>query len=152
MSYRYSKDKLFKGRSYAIGRSLLDSFFEENNIDNIDSMGYWVKRPFLAWESGWYGDEVLMRAFYSGLGTVSRSIYPGTLAEYPPPGKVVIGVYSISSDNRNEYKNLYESQVLPALERWLSKVRQTKSPMAGRDNQFIAYIKDGNLVSEDHAV
>jgi len=69
MNYGFTKEKLCKGESYAFGRPLLDKSLAENGIESIVNIGYWVKTPYLAWESGCYRSNVLLKAFYAGLGT-----------------------------------------------------------------------------------
>lgn len=124
MEYGFSKDKVPKGLSYPLKRSVLDSSFEEYEISQIFFVYYFLRT----------GGNNVMRADYEGEGKKNFAA-----------GKTTVTVYAVPSEKRKITENLLVQQGLPALLNWIKNIETSNEGFRIKDRHFVMECKNNEL-------
>jgi hypothetical protein len=102
-AYTFSKEKLPKELSYPLKRSLLDAALRAASV----------------YETVWF---VRYSKRHNGHSVLDAYFAPEQYS-YAASGKIVITIWAVPAKERKETENLLLSQGLPALCRWLERLR-----------------------------
>jgi hypothetical protein len=130
--YDFSKDRLPKGRSYPLKRSVLDAALKEVGVSDIHFVSY--VRGILN-RSG--TRQTVMQAHFYGEGG-------GWFA----PGRSSISVHSVPSEERLAIEGELLAQGLPRIICWLQELKESGNTRRGVDQHFLVYWDSGTLVIE----
>jgi hypothetical protein len=129
MEYTSSKDKLPKGLSYPLKKSLLDPALEAVGLQQLRSVSYLRK----AWRTE--PGKLVLRAVYCGES--NRGWFAaGTSSVY---------VFSVPSPSRKLIEGLLVAEALPLVASWLHDLEDAGNTRRGDSHQFEVKYVDGKL-------
>lgn len=124
MDYGFTKNKVPKGFSYPLKRSLLDKTFEEYEVSQI----------FVVYYSLRTGGDIVIRADYQGEGKQNFAT-----------GKTSVTVYAVPSEERKTTEDLLIEQGLSVLMKWIKNVENSDEGFRIKDRHFVMECKNNEL-------
>jgi hypothetical protein len=124
MEYGFDKQKLPRGFSYPLKRSILDAALTEAGITRVHCVYYWL---------GHSGD-IILRADYCGEANHAWAA-----------GQASITLCAVPSEERRETESALLHQALPQLCTWLRTAEQAGNVWRGVDHTIVFHVKNGFL-------
>jgi hypothetical protein len=125
MNYSFDKNKLPRGMSYPLKRSVLDETFERVGISKVFAVYYWLR------QSG----DVVMRADYCGDAARDRFA----------AGQSSVTLYAVPSVQCKETEGLLLENGLPSLCAWLKCSQDAGNAWRGKDHHLAIRCAHGKL-------
>jgi hypothetical protein len=129
LKYSFTKNKIPRGSSYPLKRSLLDSVLESSSINVVALVFYFMR----------HGGNIVMRADFlrEGLG-------------FAMDGKASVTVYSVPGQERQQIETLLIMEGLPRICMWLQHVEQAGNAWRGKNHSIVVEFVAGALkISEE---
>ena len=126
MSYSFSKDKLPKGNSYPLKRSLLDRALEEANVKDLVFVYYLRMQR---------RDEIARADFHGDHRT-----------DYFASGKTSVTVYAVPGAERAVIESALSSEGLKAIVDWLAKAERAGNTWRAVDHRIVLEFASQSLV------
>jgi hypothetical protein len=117
MGYSFSKDKLPKGTSYPLKRSVLDRALEQANVNDLVIVSYLITQR---------RNEV-MRADYHG----------NHRRDYFASGKTSVTIYSVAGEQRAATESALLNEGVKAIVEWLVKAETSGNTWRAVDHQLV---------------
>ena len=128
MDYGFEKDRLPRGMSFPLKRSVLDAALSEGGVARILFVHYRLHR----------GADRILRAEF--LSEEHRG--------FAGAGMSSITVHAVPSEERLAAGAALESYALPLLVRWLCELEGADNVRRGMNQEFIAIWRDGKITVE----
>ena len=114
--YAFDKQKLPRGLSFPLNRSVLDAAMIRAQIARVHCVYYWLR------QSG----DIVLRADYCGETNQARAA-----------GQASITLYAVPSGERRETESAIIHQALPQLCTWLQTAEQAGNVWRGNDHTIV---------------
>jgi len=127
MLYAFDKQKLPRGFSFPLNRSVLDAALAQAAIARVHCVYYWLR------QSG----DIVLHANYSGETNQAWAA-----------GQSSITLYAVPSAERRETESAIIHQALPQLCTWLQTAERAGNVWRGNDHTIVFHFKHGLLSLE----
>ena len=126
MVYAFDKQRLPRGFSFPLKRSILDSALTTAHITRIHCVYYWLQQA----------SDIVLRADYCGEANRAWAA-----------GQASITLYAVPARERSHTESVLIAQALPQLCTWLQTAEMAGNVWRGVDHTLVFLFRNGSLWS-----